>query len=132
MNKYLKLSFLLLLLIGLGHLISRKEGYYGSIWYTDIILHITAGVAIGLIWIGLVGKPKTISDYILIALFAVFGSYLWEIWEFTGLHVIPDKLIYIPELGDSLGDIAAGFVGGTLLSVYLYFKNPNKTLSAKS
>ncbi len=122
MNKYLKLSSLLLLLIGLGHFISRREGYYVSFWYTDIILHITAGVAIGLVWIGLVGKPKRIPDYISITLFAVFGSYLWEIWEFTGLHVIPDKLIYIPEIGDSLGDIAAGMTGGILLSITEFFK----------
>ena len=123
MNKYLKLSLLVLLLVGLGHIISRKKAYYGDYWFADIILHVSAGVALALFWIGLAGKPKKKSEYVSVVLFAVFGSFLWEIWEFTGLHVIPDKLIYKPTLSDSLGDIVSGMSGGLIVSVISWLKS---------
>ena len=122
MNKYLKLSFFILLLVGLGHIISRKNAYYADYWYADIFLHITAGIAMSLFWLGLAGNPSKKADYISIILFAVFGSFLWEIWEFTGLHVIPDKIIYKPTLSDSLGDIVSGMSGGMISALLLWFK----------
>lgn len=122
MNKYIKLSFLILLLVGIGHIVSRKEAYYGNYWYADIILHVSAGIAMAVFWIGLVGKPKKKSEYISIVLFSVFGSFLWEIWEFTGLHVIPDKLIYKPTLSDSLGDIVSGMGGGIAVSLISWIR----------
>jgi hypothetical protein len=123
MNKYLKISLLILLLVGLGHLISRKNAYYANFWYVDILLHISAGIALGLFWIGLVGKPNRKSEYVSIILFSVFGSFLWELWEFSGLHIIPDKIIYKPTLSDSLGDIVSGMSGGLLVSTSSFLRN---------
>mgnify|MGYP000073560459 CR=1 FL=1 len=119
MKKYLALSFFIMLFVGLGHLISRQEAYYGTYWYADILLHVTAGVAMGVFWLALAGKPAKKTDYAAIVLFAVFGSYLWELWEFSGLKVIPDKLIYKPTLPDSLGDIVAGMGGGAIVALFL-------------
>ncbi len=123
MNKYLKLSILVLLLVGIGHLISRRKSYYGDYWYADIILHVSAGVALALFWIGLAGKPRKRSDYISAILFAVFGSFLWELWEFSGLHLVPDKIIYKPTLPDSLGDITSGMGGGVIVSIASFLRN---------
>jgi hypothetical protein len=123
MNKYLKLSILVLLLVGLGHLISRRRAYYGDYWYADIILHVSAGIALALFWIGLAGRPMKRSEYLSVVLFAVFGSFLWELWEFSGLHLVPDKLIYKPTLPDSLGDITSGMVGGIIVSLTSWIRS---------
>lgn len=103
-----------------GSYLARKYGFYNSLWYTDVILHTLSGAAFG--YLALVGlnKDKVNPIFLILSLtsFAVLGSYFWELWEFSGWHLVPsDMEFYKPELSDSLGDIASGMVGGFLVAI---------------
>ncbi len=114
------------ILVWLGAFISRKTGYYNTYWFTDISLHILSGIGFGYLVLAITAKEKINWKIlsILIVSFAVLGSYFWELWEFSGWHLVPGNMeFYSPEIGDSFGDIASGMSGGVLLSIYLLLKN---------
>jgi hypothetical protein len=126
MNKYLKYSIGLFVLVGIGTYFARTLGFYNTYWFTDVILHTISGVAFGFLMLSIIGKEKIsrkLEFFILIG-FAVFGSYVWEVWEFSGFHIMPGVTeFYTPELGDSLGDIACGMLGAILLSILRFLKS---------
>jgi hypothetical protein len=111
------LALLLFVCVGIAALIARNYGFYNDYWFTDVILHIVSGFALGLTWIGLNrGEVKRRWMVILCAVsFAALGSVLWEFWEFSGWRITPSHTrFYIPELGDSLLDILCGLLGGAI------------------
>lgn len=112
----------LFLLVGLGAWIARSEGWYNSYWFVDIILHTVSGIAFGLAWIGVQEKKSQTPLTLLLGTtsFAAFGSVLWEFWEFAGWRITPSHThFYIPELGDTLGDIACGIAGGMIVALLI-------------
>jgi len=128
MRNYFLTSLPLFLTVTLGALLSRHFGFYNDYWFTDIILHTISGLAFGVLWIGL--YKKTHSPFLLLILgamsFAVLGSVLWEFWEFAGWQLTPAQVpFYIPQLGDTLGDIFCGLVGGSLAAIIAKIKNSN-------
>jgi hypothetical protein len=102
--------------VALGSWAARHFGLYARYWYTDIILHTSSGVAFGLVWLGFnKGERRWWMLMMGAASFAVLGSVAWEVWEFAGWRLMPGHMrFYIPELGDTLGDICCGFLGGIL------------------
>jgi hypothetical protein len=116
MNKLLLSSIILWIGVSIGSALSRSYGWYGTYWYTDIILHTISGIALGLLWMSINKKHAHMSTalYIVsVVSFAVFGSFIWELWEWSGLHFTPShSQFYKPELADTLGDIACGGTGG--------------------
>jgi hypothetical protein len=102
-------------------LCAHAFGWYQEFWYMDIILHTLSGVMFGLFWLGLTYKEKIESNFIsllTITMAGVFGSFLWELWEFGGAYILPGIAIaYTPDLADSLGDIACGMGGAFVLAV---------------
>lgn len=128
MNKLLLISSTTLwIAVSIGSALSRRHGWYGTYWYTDIILHTLSGVALGLLWIGVNKKPEQTSRtlYVVSVMsFAVFGSFIWELWEWSGLHFTPShSQFYKPELGDTLLDITCGGTGGLAVAV-TYISKP--------
>lgn len=121
MKLYYYSSGILFALVALFSFLSRREAWYNTYWYTDVILHFTSGVALGLLWIALTkndaNRLQTSSLLFIIGAisFAVFGSVLWESWEFAGWRITPSHTqFYIPELGDTLSDVFCGLLGGVL------------------
>ena len=115
MKRYLYLALSAFVLVGIGSWAARTLGLYHAYWYTDILLHLLAGVGFGFIWVALMGKKDRGSLIMILgaAALAVLGSVLWEVWEFAGWRIIPGHMRnYIPELGDSLSDILWGLIGG--------------------
>lgn len=107
-------SFVLFMVVAIGSWFARSMGWYNDYWYTDIILHTLSGAAFSLIWIGMNSNSRSPAWLLLLGTvsFAVFGSVLWEFWEFAGWRIMPSHTqFYIPELGDSLSDILCGAVG---------------------
>lgn len=122
MRGYIISSAVLFAFVALGSWVARQTGWYNDYWYTDIILHTAAGMAFGLFWIALhhrAGTPLWLIWVGAVA-FAVFSSVLWEFWEFAGWRVTPSHMrFYIPELGDTLGDLACGMAGGLMSGLIL-------------
>lgn len=120
-------ALLIFIVVWAGAFISRKTGYYNSFWFTDIGLHILSGVGFAIMAQILIGgeKLKFFTRIIFILSLSVVGGYFWELWEFSGWHLVPtDMPFYGPILSDSLGDIASGLAGAVLYSTYLFVKNP--------
>jgi len=126
MKKYYVGSSVLFIIVAIVALLSRNFGWYNSYWYTDVILHFISGIAFGLLCIALNSKTITSSPFVFfisIVSFAVFGSVLWEFWEYAGWHLTPSHTqFYIPQLADTLSDIFCGLIGG-VCSGLLYLVN---------
>lgn len=138
MKKYYYSSGALFTMVALFSFLSRREGWYSAYWYTNILLHFISGIALGLAWLALTKKDIHGSQisYILFIIevvsFAVFGSVLWEFWEFAGWRITPSHTqFYIPELGDTLSDIFFGLVGGVVTAtthIVIFLKRKNSKL----
>lgn len=118
MKTHLVTASIIFLLVIVGSLLARAYNWYHLYWYADIILHTLSGVALGLVWLWL-SKERGSSSLFVIILgtigFAILGSVLWEFWEFAGWRITPSHVrFYIPELGDTLGDILCGAIGGLI------------------
>ena len=94
----------------------------------DLILHILAGIVYGLIAIfSFQNKNYNKKTFlILIILFSLFGSILWEITELGFLTYFKEYAllldIYSPTLLESFTDILAGLIGGVIVGFIFYFK----------
>lgn len=124
MRRSIYISSLLFLVVAVGSFASRHFGWYFNYWFTDIILHTISGIMFGYIWLSFTDRfsiPRALNVFIII-LFAVFGSFLWELWEYAGYVFFPAHVeFYKPEIGDSLGDIASGMLGGIIAGVMNFF-----------
>lgn len=117
MKRYLLIAFGLFTFVALGAWAARTLGFYAAYWYTDIIFHVASGAGFGLIWLALNqrGEKRRLMLVLGAAGFAVLGSLVWELWEFAGWRLFPSQIrYYIPELGDTLGDLFCGLLGGIL------------------
>lgn len=76
-------------------------------------------MGLGYIWLWFIRgtRMNVFAIYISLASFAVLGSFLWEVWEASAWQIIPETMQYIPELNDSLLDIACGLIGGIIVGV---------------
>lgn len=115
--------FAIICVIGLC---ARLFGWYDHYWFTDVILHTLAGGMFGLFWLGLTYGEYSNSRFIFlltVAMAGVFGSYLWELWEFCGTYILPGIAIaYVPMLGDSLSDMACGMLGALIVGFMYWLK----------
>lgn len=102
-------------------LCARMFGWYDEYWCTDVVLHTLSGGMFGLFWLGLTFEENYKSKFILLltlAMAGVFGSYIWELWEFCGTWILPGIAIaYVPMLGDSLSDMACGMFGALIIAL---------------
>lgn len=127
-----KAAIFFLITIAISAKLARSYGWYSNYWYTDILMHILAGVMFGLFWLGLTRTKSynnRLSLYGSIVMAAVFGSFVWEIWELYGNKFFPTFTVhYIGTLSDALSDIACGLFGGILLAIAHSIKNIRKFL----
>lgn len=121
--KDILISFFLFAVVGIGTLLCRSFGWYNEYWFADIVLHTLSGLGFGFAWLWLCrGRVPALIAGIGAIGFACLGSVIWEWWEFFGWHITPSHArFYIPELGDTLGDIACGVLGG-IISSFSYRK----------
>lgn len=125
MNSNIKKALSLFIIVAIGTYFARKYGFYNSYWFTDVILHTISGAGFGYVMLSIIGQEKISIKLQIISIiaFAVFGSYLWELWEYSGFHIMPGVTeFYTPQLGDSLGDIASGMLGAALLALKFFKK----------
>ena len=128
MKKEYKFAAALFVVVAIGSFLARRFGWYADYWFTDVILHTISGVMFGLLWAGFASRTL-FSSKIVFAIgmisVGVLGSFLWEVWELWGSIIFPAFTTnYVPNLADSLKDIACGMLGATGLSFFL--KNPIK------
>jgi hypothetical protein len=125
MKGYLWASLVLFAVQIFSYAVLRPLGLYSRFWYADILLHIMAGAMFASLFIWLTRRsefPIWLS-LALSAMSAVFGSFLWELWEFGGWRLQGFEMpYYLPELGDTLGDMLAGLAGGVILFIFSRLK----------
>ncbi len=120
MKKNFFIALGLFILVGIGSWAARSFGFYNTYWFTDVILHLCAGGGFGFLWLALNNQIEKRFWMVVLsaASFAVLGSVAWELWEFAGWHIMPSHTqFYVPEMGDSLGDVWCGFGGGVLAAL---------------
>ncbi|HUQ29901.1 MAG TPA: hypothetical protein VM103_00030 [Candidatus Paceibacterota bacterium] len=120
----------LLAFISVIGLFARQLGWYHEYWFTDVILHTLSGAMFALFWLGLSFEEKYKSKivfFLTLAMAGVFGSYFWEVWEFGGIYILPEVAIaYIPNLSDSLSDIACGMLGALIIALTYWPRVSNR------
>jgi hypothetical protein len=118
-------SITLFSVVALGAWAARSWGWYNEYWFTDIALHVIAGIALGLLWLSLLGRSFPYRHILLLSTisFAVFGSVLWEFWEWGGWFFFPAYTdFYVPSYTDTLGDITCGLCGGIVADLAYAFR----------
>jgi hypothetical protein len=109
---------------------ARLLGWYGAYWFTDVILHTISGVTLAFFWLALTYKEKYASKFtffLTLAMAGAFGSYFWEVYEYIGIYFVPEAAaFYVPELGDSLGDIGCGILGALAVALIYWPKARNR------
>lgn len=123
MDHRLRKALILFLIVVFGTWLARHNGWYNTYWYTDVILHLVSGVMFSYLWSWL-SRGTTYSSWWILGLstiaFATLGSVVWEFWEYGGHLILPAQTnFYVPALGDTLGDIFCGLLGGALQWVLL-------------
>jgi hypothetical protein len=138
----MKIKYLLIFstLFVIFHLACHFFNLYFKIWWTDIVAHFIAGFTAGLFWwyllerifdLALIRNYKFFS--LTIITFATSISTFWEFWEFSnwGFAILRDTIGQIqqqfyPHVGNNLGDIFWGLVGGCLASsIFLWSYRAN-------
>ena len=128
----LRTLIILTVLLTALHLLAIVLGLYkGRVW-VDIPLHIIGGALLGLFWIWALGRPSARESFgspsrlfvgLSIAGFALFGSFLWEVWEFLFSIFAPEPALFLKiysfTVSDVLSDMFFGIVGG--LAVVIFF-----------
>lgn len=113
------------------HLSAIFSGLYqGKVW-VDIPLHIIGGMLLGFFWVWVLerssarqrlGSPSKIFIGFSIISFALWGSFLWEVWEFlfSTFASGPALLlkIYSFTVSDTLSDMFFGIVGGLITALW--------------
>ena len=125
MNKRLKQIIILLVIITILHAIAVYFRFYSAGMPLDKPQHLLAGIVFALIWIWILeSKKQKLSKSTLIIStisFAVFGSFIWELFEFAILNLAPtfaNKFkIYSPNLAEAITDIVSGLIGGIIASL---------------
>lgn len=95
--------------------------------FVDGPLHFLGGVLLGMIWLfilDIIEEPITSNLLFAASIigFALFGSVLWEVFEFTLSHAYPTlawkyRLLSF-SVDDLLSDVLLGFSGGAVVAIY--------------
>ena len=120
------------LVVTLLQIYAVLSGHYDSgVVFIDIIQHILAGIALGMLWIWILWKKSWSGSLplltISIVLFSIFGSFVWEIFEFFASAYLSEASEVLKRWsfhrGDELWDMTSGLIGGTIVAVIYYCKN---------
>jgi len=121
----------ILVVMTLIHVIATLLGHYESdfIWI-DKILHIMAGVAIGMFWLWIIQhkfkkiKKDKYSKFLLVTSvigFVLIVAFAWEIAEYAFWKNLPTYAqtlkLYSPSILDLVTDILANIVGGVIVTL---------------
>jgi hypothetical protein len=125
------------------HLLCHFLHLYDKIWWSDKVVHCVAGLTAGLLWWWIVDNKSKLSNapasvsktlaWSIIA-FSTTISTFWEWWEYSNWHydflrkttgLLEQQ--YYPYLGNNLGDIFWGFIGGCIVAVFYILCNKRKT-----
>lgn len=118
------IAILLVVMIVL-HVFANLTGMYATrIIWIDKVLHIMAGIVIGMVWLVFLQKQDEPLNAKLVHFMAIIGFVLliavvWEVaealfWKYLPLYAEKWNL-YSPNIKDVLTDITANLAGGILL-----------------
>ena len=138
MNIKLYHIILLALLLLAGHATALRVGLYqGTVW-VDMPLHFLGGAFLGISWLwilakakGKMGEPSDFFVGISIVGFSLFGSFVWELFEygllvfFTGFS--ESFKLYSRSVSDAFSDMALGLLGGVVAALIHSYRNKRIT-----
>jgi len=137
LNLPIEFEFAIILFIYASLFLGEIHSYYTKLWWWDVVLHISSGIALGfagfLILYILDSQGKVKANPIWIAIFAFcFGVALgavWEIFEF-GMDQLFGYNMQKSGLVDTMWDLIVDSLGALLTSVvgYFYIKGKKEPL----
>ena len=130
----LRLLVLIILAIAIFNFAGIGQGWYWTIWWYDIPLHLAGGALVALLFFYLFREKWHIFDFrehpfaafILAMGFVALIGVLWELFEYgvdvivLAKHSFPSAQ---PSLADTMGDFVNDLLGGTVL--FLIWRNRN-------
>lgn len=126
----LEFDFILILFIFASLFLGEMRSYYTRFWWWDIVLHTSAGMAMGIMGFALVyvlnrhEKVNVVLSPAFIALFSFCFAeaigVLWEIFEF-GMDSLFGMNMQKSGLVDTMWDLIVNTVGAALVSIAGYF-----------
>lgn len=129
--RFKHIVILLMLMLGI-HVFANLTGMYETevIWI-DKVLHVMAGVAIGMVWLIIAqkkfGSSEKLINFMSLIGFVLLLALVWEIGEFIfwkGFPAYAKKLeLFSPHVKDVVTDMTANLVGGVLLGFRILRKN---------
>jgi hypothetical protein len=123
------LAYLIFAIFILNFLAS-KFYWYSSIWWFDMPMHFLGGFWLGLVYIWFFSR----KDILFSPSFAFFGKIIlgvllvgiaWEIFEFYFINQVAQNSF---DLLDTLSDLFFDLSGGLCAILYIWKKQPEKTL----
>ncbi len=123
---YLSLgAFIGLIFLLAMHIFASFFYLYWEFWWLDIVMHILGGFLTVLIIVGIaekinIYKKLSINKKFFFVLFWLFlVTVSWEFFEFFIENVNPS--IGYAYWNDTLSDMVAGLLGGSLAFIFVYF-----------
>jgi len=128
-------EFAILFFVFAAIILGELQGYYEQFWWWDSLLHLSAGIALGIIGFSMFYvmyiRDKIRASPFIIALFSFTFSLgiavLWEIFEFSmdSLFSLNLQKSGLPDtMGDLIVDAAGALLAAFLGFLYLKGKKP--------
>lgn len=140
------ISFLFMLFIFLASYLGTLKRFYAIFSWWDSAVHVLSGVILGLIAFDVLRNIDIFKNtesikfrifaLIFIISFATLCGVLWEIYEFTMDNIlgVDMQVVELTGVADTMGDLIADFIGGTIIGIYelAAFKNKTNSPSKKN
>lgn len=126
----LEFDFILVAFIFASLFLGEIQSYYERFWWWDVVLHTSAGMAMGVIGFALVfilnrhSQTSVVLSPVFLALFSFCFAQaigvLWEIFEF-GMDSVFGMNMQKSGLVDTMWDLIVNTIGAALVSFAGYF-----------
>lgn len=115
------------LIVVIGHILGSSLRLYNKLFFLDIIVHFFGGawlVFVGFAFIPFFKRETNKTKFVLsLAVVALFGGILWEIFEFSLDQYSLSSFGFVPGFQgpplDTLSDLFFDTVGGLLAAFYI-------------
>lgn len=140
-NRNKLISFLFMLFIFLASYLGTLKRFYAIFPWWDFMVHLLSGVILGLIAFYVLKNVDIFKNtesmkfrilaLIFIISFATLCGVLWEIYEFSMDNIlgVDMQVVELTGVADTMGDLIADFIGGTIIGIYGFTVFKNKTNS---
>ena len=108
----------------------RFDFYTGDFVWFDLLLNLLSGAILAAIWIAISDMKVQTSSLLfytfLAGSFALFGSFVWEVFELTANQTVPglaaEYSLRSSTVPDAIFDMLSGLIGGLIWGFFSFNK----------